>query len=85
MDRIHTPARLRLSGRLDTEAAYIVAGSFVGYLIEQHGMAKFRQLYALSPLIPGNRHAGGASTRWESVYDVSLESLATSWRRFIQP
>jgi len=32
-----------------------MAGSFVKYLIEQHGMDKFRALYALTPIAPMRR------------------------------
>ena len=30
---------------MDERAAYIVAGSFVGFLIEHHGLTRLRSLY----------------------------------------
>jgi hypothetical protein len=51
----------------------------VRHLIERHGLAKFRQLYALTPLVPGQRNAGGPE-RWQQIYGVSLDELGTAWR-----
>lgn len=78
LDRIATPTRLQLSN-LNGQNSYIVAGSFVGYLIQRHGMEKFRQLYALTPLVTGQRDAGNPE-RWQQVYNVSLGELVNEWR-----
>jgi len=52
-----TPSRLRMAS-LDQRESYLVAGSFVRYLVETHGREKFRALYALTPI------ARGQSARW---------------------
>ena len=78
LERYATPKRLR-SDALDGREAYIVAGSFVRYLIETYGMEKFRELYALTPLVPRTRDAGDPA-RWQAVYGKPLASLAEGWR-----
>lgn len=79
LDRIATPTRLQLPGRLTGRDAYIAAGSFARFLIERHGMAKFRKLYAMTPLVPGRRNAGDPG-RWQQVYGRPLEALSAEWR-----
>jgi len=78
LDRLPTPDRLQLKD-LDERSAYIVAGSFVGFLIERHGLALFREFYALTPLAE-RRHNAGDAERWRSVYGVPLENLIDEWR-----
>lgn len=65
--------------RLDGREAYIVAGSFVRYLIETYGMERFRKLYALTPLVPRSRDPGDPA-RWQTVYGKPLAALAEGWR-----
>jgi hypothetical protein len=81
LDRIATPRRLQ-GGGLSNREAYIVAGSFVRFLIERDGMAKFRRLYAMTPLVPG-AHNAGSPGRWREVYGASLAQLVTQWRQRI--
>jgi len=78
LERIATPARLQLKG-LDGRDAYIVAGSFVGFLIERYGLDQFRRAYALTPLVTGERNAGDPD-RWRATYGISLENLIDAWR-----
>jgi hypothetical protein len=78
LDRLATPDRLRLD-RLGDKEAYLVAGSFVRFLIEQHGPDRFRRLYAVTPLVARQRNAG-APARWRSIYGLDLDQLARSWR-----
>ncbi len=79
-DKVATPAPLRVvAKRLQEREIYIVAGSFVRFLISEFGLEKFRELYALTPLIAGVRNAGNPN-RWEKVYGHSIEQLAASWR-----
>lgn len=78
LERLATPTRLKLPD-LDGRDAYIIAGSFVGFLIDQHGLEKFQELYALTPLLAGQRNAG-APERWQAVYERDLATLATDWR-----
>jgi hypothetical protein len=79
LERLATPTMLELRGAFPRKDSYLVGGSFVRFLIEQHGMEKFRQLYATTPLVPGKKNAGDAG-RWKDVYGVSLEQLASEWR-----
>ncbi len=81
LERLATPKRLQLNG-FDGQSAYIVAGSFVGFLIETHGLEKFRELYAMTPLVSRQRNAGSLE-RWQQVYGMSLDDLATDWRTSI--
>jgi hypothetical protein len=78
LDALATPSRLQ-GGGLGGREAYLVAGSFVRFLIEQHGLEKFRRLYAMTSLVPGKRNAGH-SDRWRHVYGMTLDQLAMQWR-----
>jgi hypothetical protein len=78
LERTATPARLSGAGLQEREG-YIVAGSFVRFLIAKDGFAKFRALYALTPLVPGARNAGDPA-RWRRVYGRTLTELAAQWR-----
>jgi hypothetical protein len=51
---------------MDEKTAYILAGSFVGFLVERYGLARFHRLYATED--------------YETVYGKSLETLETEWR-----
>jgi len=46
--------------------AYTLAGSFVGFLIEQHGLARFRTLYETAD--------------YEKAYGKSFATLEKEWR-----
>lgn len=59
LNGVRTPSPLGTV--LSEQSAYILAGSFVGFLIEQHGLTEFRKLYET-----------GA---YEAVYGKSLEVL----------
>ena len=78
LERTAVPGRLKLPD-LRPQGAYLVAGSFVRYLIETHGMAKFRALYAMTPLVPRGRFAG-LPRRWQDVYGQRFEDLVAAWR-----
>ena len=84
LDAIATPMRLRLVGKIDQKGAYLVAGSFVGFLIARHGLDKFRRLYALTPLRPGVRGGGGDTARYRTIYRRSLETLDDEWRAWLR-
>jgi hypothetical protein len=51
---------------LREQDAYVLAGSFVGFLIERYGLADFRKLYARGT--------------YEAVYGKSLAVLEKEWR-----
>jgi len=78
LERLATPSRLELD-RLAGREAYLVAGSFVHFLIERRGLDTFRRLYAGTPLVPGQRNAG-APARWQDVYGLNIDQLAQMWR-----
>jgi hypothetical protein len=78
LERVTTPDRLGASG-LSEDEAYLVAGSFVRFLIERHGLDKFRALYAATPLVPRGRNAGDPA-RWSAVYGVAFAHLVSDWR-----
>lgn len=51
---------------LSEESSYILAGSFVGFLIEKYGLPEFRKLYETGT--------------YEAVYGKSLGALEKEWR-----
>jgi hypothetical protein len=78
LERIATPGQIQYPG-LDERDAYLVAGSFVRFLIERHGFEKFRALYALTPLVPRQREAGDPA-RWAAIYGADFAKLVGDWR-----
>jgi hypothetical protein len=90
LDAIPTPNPLALKAAVrcyDSEprvqaAIYAIAGSFVQFLIEAHGLVKFRALYLDTPLFAGRLEAG-RPTRWMRVYDHSLAALEAEWKSLI--
>ena len=82
LDGITTPTPLTRSG-YDNVDCYIVAGSFVGFLIETYGMETFRKHYALTPFTPGKRTKAGDPDRWTKSYGKRLPQLGAEWRRKI--
>lgn len=82
LDAISTPERLQL-GQLDERSAYMVTGSFVGFLIETFGLDKFKELYALSPLVIRQRRSGGPTGRYAKVFGKSLDELESDWQRWV--
>jgi len=74
LDRRLTPRRLQ-SDDLDGKEAYIVAGSFMEYLVDTHGMEKYRRLYALTPMVPRVRRQGRAPRRWAEICGNDLKTL----------
>lgn len=65
---VKTPRRLGTV--MQEQSAYILAGSFVGFLIEHYGVAMFRHLYE-----------GGS---YDRVYGKSLTLLEKEWRLELQ-
>ena len=74
LERVATPAPLESV----EENAYVLAGSFVKFLIETRGMEKFRALYDLTPLVVKRRDAG-APERWQQVYGEDYAALVAKW------
>jgi hypothetical protein len=63
-------------------AIYAIAGSFLQFLIEAYGLAKFRALYACTPLRAGALDAGSPA-RWCDAYGRSLMALEAEWKALI--
>jgi hypothetical protein len=68
LNGVRTPRPL--STVMPEETAYILAGSFVGFLIEEYGLAPFRNLYD--------------SGDYEKPYSKSLAMLENEWRASLQ-
>ena len=80
--QITTPSRLMCRiGRSTVDGAwpYILAGSFVRFLIESHGLGKFHDLYLRTPLVPLQRNEGDPD-RWREIYGFSLADLDLQWK-----
>jgi len=84
LDAIATPTRLELPGELDGREAYLVAGAFVGFLIERYGLERFRRLYAMTPLLPRQQGGSGSLDRYRTVYGKSLDQLSAEWRAALE-
>lgn len=90
LDAIGTPSplTLRLGPQLLGEEPrgqariYPLAGSFTAFLIETHGLHKFRALYAQTPLVPHVQDAGSPE-RWQAVYGSPLSNLEQEWRSML--
>src|SRR4029434_1087679 len=67
LDRLNSVRTPRpLSSVLSEESAYVLAGSFVGFLIEKYGLPEFRKLYETGI--------------YETTYGKSLGDLEKEWR-----
>jgi len=64
LDAVRTPRPL--STVMDEQTAYILAGSYVGFLIERHGLDLFRKLYGT-----GN---------YAAVYGKAFDLMEGEWR-----
>jgi hypothetical protein len=90
LDKIATPGPLLLRVGPDfydehaygQARIYPIAGSFVQFLIEAHGLDKFRTLYMRTPLAPLECNAGSPD-RWLDVYGLSLAELEAEWKSLI--
>lgn len=63
-------------------AIYAIVGSFVEFLIETRGLARFQRLYGLTPLVAGQL-AAGAPARWSDIYGHALADLEAEWKSLI--
>jgi len=90
LDSIATPAPLTLKVGDDFYGEeprgqthiYPIAGSFVRFLIETHGLDAFRDLYSRTPLI-SLQHNAGAPERWTGAYGMPLADLEMQWMSVI--
>ncbi|KKL70688.1 hypothetical protein LCGC14_2102410, partial [marine sediment metagenome] len=68
------------SRRTRPPISYAEAGAFVKFLIEKHGMAKFRRAYGeLKGSADANVHRGNKATL-QTIYGQSLEGLDREWQ-----
>lgn len=85
-DSISTPDDLIVKIGADwyqDDTSYVIAGSFVQFLIEHSGGAdKFYKLYMQTRLVPMGRNAGDPG-RWVSFYGQPLEKIAAHWKQRI--
>jgi hypothetical protein len=90
LEEIATPAPLELEVGEDFYGEdargqtyiYPVAGSFIQFLMDAHGMERFRTLYMRTPLVPLQLDAGPPG-RWMDVYGASLAALEAEWKTLI--
>ena len=68
LNGVRTPRPL--STVMDEETAYVIAGSFVGFLIERYTLTAFRNFYETGD--------------YEKIYGKSLDTLETEWRLSVQ-
>jgi len=67
LNRVRTPQPL--STVIDEQTAYILAGSYVGFLIERYGLELFRKLYE--------------NDNYNAVYGKPLDMLEQEWRQSV--
>jgi hypothetical protein len=63
-------------------ASYLIAGSFVRFLIERYGMNLFHNLYDKTRFVPG-RHVVRTKDNWTEVYQKPLASLQIEWNTML--
>jgi hypothetical protein len=61
---------------------YLIAGSFVRFLLETRGSERFRSLYTQTQLLPLILNAGSLD-RWSDVYCITLADLENEWKSTI--
>jgi hypothetical protein len=61
---------------------YVIAGSFIQFLVERLGLEKFKLIYGKTPLVPLMQDAG-LPARWNEIYGFSLADLERDWKRAI--
>ena len=61
---------------LKTDLGYPAAGSFVEFLIESHGLAKFKEICQMEAESPGG---GGNPAQWQRVFGKTLQQLEDDW------
>lgn len=67
----------------DPNVAYPESGSFVRWLLDEHGLARVRDLYGRG--VGPNEPAAGARASFAAVYGQSLETLEQAWLAFLTP
>jgi hypothetical protein len=68
LNKVRTPTPLRVV--MDEMTAYLLAGSFVGFLIERYELPHFRRLYETED--------------YERVYGKSFQELEQEWRAHLE-
>ena len=70
LERLNNVTSPRPLSIVNQQSAYILAGGFVGFLIEKYGVVMFRNLYE--------------TASYETVYAKSLSALEEEWRNEVQ-
>ena len=70
LERLNNVTSPRPLSIVNQQSAYILAGGFVGFLIEKYGVVMFRNLYETGS--------------YETVYAKSLSALEEEWRNEVQ-
>jgi len=87
-DAISTPDDLTVTigeDQYDDATTYLIAGSFVQFLIESAsfgGADKFYKLYMQTRLVPMSRNVGDPA-RWVSFYGQPLDKIGAHWKQRI--
>jgi len=68
LNRVRTPRPLGTV--MDERTAYVLAGSFVGFLIERYAVTRFRRVYETED--------------YDTVYGKSFGALEREWRASLQ-
>lgn len=87
LDRITTPTNLLMRvGRetIEENWTYLIAGSFIRFLVKEFSLETFKSLFSLTPLIPFQRDCGSAR-RWRDIYGMTLTELQNRWVSQILP
>ena len=66
---------------LKTDLGYPAAGSFVEFLIEVHGLAKFKEICRLEGASPGDE---GNPADWQGVFGKNLQQLEDDWLPWLE-
>ena len=69
LNRVRTPRPLGTV--MDERTVYVLAGSFVGFLIERYAVTRFRRVYETED--------------YDTVYGKSFGALEREWRASLQP
>jgi hypothetical protein len=64
----------------DSTAAYVVAGSFVKYLVDTYGPDKMRSLFT----VPRYSDVQEIETAFQAIYGQSLSEMESEWQAFLR-
>ena len=66
---------------LETDLGYPAAGSFVEFLVEVHGLPRFKEIYKLE----GDSSGDAVNPEnWQQVFGRTLQQLEDDWLRWLE-